>query len=100
MLQPVLAMAALTAIVWVRMYAIRLPEMHRRGIDPQALASSAVKYGVLQDTRAADNFANLFEVPVLFYVGAFAAIAAGLVTPVSLGLAWAFVALRVVHSLI
>ena len=100
MLQPVLAMAGLTALVWVRMYSVRLPEMRRRGISPQSLATSAEKHGRLQDTRASDNFANLFEVPVLFYVAAFAAIMTGVVTPVSLGLAWPFVGLRGVHSLI
>ena len=100
MLQPVLAMAGLTAMVWIRLYTVRLPEMRRRRIDPQSLATSGEKAGRLQDTRASDNFINLFEVPVLFYVGAFAAILADAVTPLALGLAWAFVGLRAVHSLI
>ncbi len=100
MLQPVLAMAGLTALVWIRLYTVRLPEMRRRRIDPQSLATSGEKAGRLQDTRASDNFINLFEVPVLFYVGAFAAILADAVTPLALGLAWAFVGLRAVHSLI
>ncbi len=100
MLQPVLAMAGLTALVWIRLYTVRLPEMRRRRIDPQSLATSGEKAGRLQDTRASDNFINLFEVPVLFYVGAFAAILADAVTPLALGLAWTFVGLRAVHSLI
>ena len=100
MLQPVLAMAGLTAMVWIRLYTVRLPEMRRRRIDPQSLATSGEKAGRLQDTRASDNFINLFEVPVLFYVGAFAAILADAVTPLALGLAWTFVGLRAVHSLI
>lgn len=100
MIAPVLAMAGLTVLVWVRMYAVRIPEMRRRRINPQSLATSGEKHGRLEDTRASDNFTNLFEVPVLFYVAAFAAVMTGVVTPVSLGLAWAFVALRLVHSAI
>ena len=99
LLLPLLAMVALTLMVWVRLYAVRIPEMKRNRIDPQRLAGSADK-GLLKDTRASDNFINLFEVPVLFYVGAFAAILADAVTPLALGLAWAFVGLRAVHSLI
>ena len=52
------------------------------------------------DTRAADNYRNLFEMPVLFYLALVVTAIAGLVTPLSLGLAWAYVALRVVHSAI
>ncbi|RYZ68828.1 MAG: hypothetical protein EOP91_16620, partial [Lysobacteraceae bacterium] len=52
------------------------------------------------DTRAADNFVNLFEVPVLFHLGLVVAYQTGQVTPLVLGLAWAFVAGRVLHGLI
>lgn len=43
-------------------------------------------------------FMNLLEVPVLFYVVAFMAYLTGLVNDVTVGLAWAYVALRFVHS--
>jgi len=100
MLQPVFAMAALTAAVWVRMFTMRLGQMKRERIHPQAVATSAQVAARLTDSRAADNFRNLFELPVLFYAAAFTAILLGAVTPVSLGLAWAFVALRILHSLV
>ena len=100
MLQPVLAMAGLTAMVWIRLYTVRLPEMRRRRIDPQSLATSGEKAGRLQDTRASDNFINLFEVPVLFHLALVVAFLTQQVTPLVLGLAWAFVAGRVLHSLI
>ncbi|CAN5186364.1 MAPEG family protein [soil metagenome] len=100
MLKPVLAMVGLTFIVWLRLYMVRIPEMRRRRIHPQSVATSVTKAGAYEDIRASDNFVNLFEMPVLFYVAAFTAIVTGLVTPVSLGLAWTFVALRVLHSLI
>jgi hypothetical protein len=100
MLQPIFAMAALTAVVWVRMFLMRLGQMKRERIHPQAVATSAQVVAKLTDSRAADNFRNLFELPVLFYAAAMVAMLMNVVTPVSLGLAWAFVLLRVAHSLI
>ena len=64
------------------------------------LATSAQAAALLTDSRAADNFRNLFELPVLFYVALVVADRIGMVDGISLGLAWAFVALRVVHSAI
>ena len=61
---------------------------------------SAAKATAFEDTRASDNFVNLFEMPVLFYVAAFVAILADAVTPLALALAWSFAGLRAVHSLI
>jgi hypothetical protein len=100
MLGPVFAMVALTFAVWLRLYAVRIPEMRRRRIHPQSVATSVLKAGAYEDVRASDNFANLFEVPVLFYVAALVALVLGLATPLALGLAWAYVALRALHSLI
>ena len=99
LLMPLLAMVALTLLVWVRLYAVRIPEMKRSRIDPQRLAGSADKH-LLKDTRASDNFINLFEVPVLFYVLVLATLATGVNDGVLLALAWAFVGLRAVHSAI
>lgn len=99
LLLPLLAMVGLTLLVWVRLYVVRVREMKRSRIDPQRLAGSADK-GLLKDTRASDNFINLFEVPVLFYVLVLASVASGVSDPVLLVLAWTFVGLRALHSLI
>lgn len=99
LLMPLLAMVALTLLVWLRLYQVRLPEMKRLGIPPQKLAGSADK-GLLKDTRASDNFINLFEVPVLFYVLVLGTLAVGLADSGFVLLAWVFVGLRALHSLI
>jgi len=98
MLSPAVAMVGLTFLVWVRLYHLRLREMARKRIDAQALAGSADVARLLADTRASDNFRNLFEVPVLFYAGVLLAAQAGFDDPALLALAWAFVGLRAVHS--
>ncbi|MBW3550256.1 MAG: MAPEG family protein [Proteobacteria bacterium] len=97
---PALAMAVLTFFVWWRMYFTRVGQMKRDRIHPQAVASSAQSAALLTDSRAADNFRNLFELPVLFYLALVVAAVTELATEVTLVLAWLFVALRVLHSAI
>jgi hypothetical protein len=97
---PAVAMAALTFVVWLRMYFTRVAQMKRERIHPQAVATSAQAAARLTDSSGADNFRNLFELPVLFYVALLLAAQTQQVTTLTLGLAWLFVALRVVHSAI
>lgn len=95
---PAGALVALTAIVWVRLYHERIGEIRRRRIHPQQLATSRGAAESLKDTRAADHFRNLFEVPVLFYALCALAAATGRVTPLLLGLAWLYVGVRIVQA--
>ncbi|WP_395643526.1 MAPEG family protein [Rudaea sp.] len=97
---PAVAMVALTFSVQMRMYATRIGEMKRERIHPQSIASSAQAAARLKDTRAADNFRNLFEMPVLFYPALIVAFLTAQVGVFTLSLAWAFVALRIAHSAI
>ena len=97
---PAASMVALTFVVWVRMYVVRIGEMKRERIDPQRVASSAQAAALLRDTRASDNFRNLFELPVLFYLALVVAALTSRVNALTLVLAWAFVAMRIVHSAI
>lgn len=97
---PAVAMVALTLVVQMRMYLTRVGEMKRERIHPQAVASSAQAAARFIDTRAADNFRNLFEVPVLFYPALIVAFLTAQVSVLTLALAWLFVALRIMHSAI
>ena len=97
---PAVAMVALTIVVWLRMYVTRIAQMQRERIHPQAVATSVQAAAKLTDCRAADNFRNLFELPVLFYLALVVAAQTGQVGALTLSLAWAFVALRVAHSAI
>jgi hypothetical protein len=51
-------------------------------------------------TKAARNYSNHFEMPVLFHAACAMALAAKAVDATLVGLAWAFVATRVVHTII
>ena len=97
---PAVAMVALTFVVWWRMYVVRIGQMKRERIHPQAVATSSQSSARLTDSCAADNFRNLFELPVLFYVALVVAAITGQVNATTIALAWAFVLLRIVHSAI
>jgi len=97
---PCAAMVGLTALVWVKLYWDRLGEMRERRIDPQAIATARDSAGRLERRDAADNFRNLFEIPVLFYLLCVALAVNGGSTPAFVAAAWAYVALRALHSMI
>jgi hypothetical protein len=99
-LWPMCAQAALVALVWLRLYALRLTEIRSRGIDPQQLARADEAVRLLENNRAADNLRNLFEIPVLFFAVCLALYVTGFVTQMQVSLAWGFVMLRAVHSLV
>lgn len=100
LLLPAFAMAALVMVVMMRMGFERLGQLARGRIHPQAVANSAQMAAQMKDTRAADNFRNLFELPVLFYLALVVGVLTEQASTLTVGLAWAFVALRVAHSAI
>ena len=84
------------------MYATRIPAMKEAGLDPQEAAypgtwAHRLRPGV---RSVADNYNHLHEQPTLFYALMFFAVLTGGGDAVTLGLAWAYVMLRVVHSLV
>lgn len=97
---PCVALVALTAIVWVRLFVDRIGEMRSRRIKPQSISTSGEISQALQHVKASDNFSNLFEVPVLFYVLCISLAVTQTVTPWFVYGAWGFVVLRATHSFI
>lgn len=100
MINPILAMVTLTFLVWVIAVRQRIQEMKTRKIPPQSIARSRDVAQQLQNTQALDNFNNLFQMPVLFYVAGILLIvhpASSMLAPV---LGWLYVALRYAHSFI
>ena len=100
-LLPLLAMVFLTFVVWVYLYALRIPEIKRLGIDPDELQDRAESHKLLTVSGAAsNNLKNLFEIPILFYLAAMIAMLVMIQDDLLVWLAWGFVILRVVHSAI
>jgi hypothetical protein len=100
-LYPVIALVLLTFIVMMLMLKERVAEMKERRIHPQSAPSSTQLSSVLKNTKGADNYKNLFELPVLFYVlCVILMFTTKALSPVLLALAWAYVALRAWHSFV
>jgi hypothetical protein len=98
---PVVALALLAFIVMYAMLKERIAEMKERRIHPQSAPSSSQMSSILKNTKGADNYKNLFELPTLFYVlCVILMFSTKALSPVLLGLAWAFVALRYWHSFV
>ncbi len=99
LLAPVLVLMGLTIVLLFRMGFMRVRAVQRREvrIGDIALGQQAWPEAV---TKVSNAFRNQFELPVLFYVLAIIAILTRQADYVMVGLAWAFVALRVVHALI
>ncbi len=106
-LAPIVALAGWTMVMWLWMYATRLPAMARAGIDGTKLVGSTGRglrddlaaAGELRACWVADNYNHLLEQPVLFYAVALVLALIGAGDGVTLAFAWGYVGLRIVHSL-
>lgn len=102
MLQPVIALVLWSMVMWAWLYATRLPAMVRARTPLDPTQPRDVMLGGLPPRVRwkADNYNHLMEQPTLFYATVLTLALLGQGDPINLGLAWAYVALRVVHSLI
>ncbi len=101
MLTPVLVLVCLSLLIWIWMYATRIPAMRRAKLDPDAaMHPGALNVLPSEVRRVADNYNHLMEQPTIFYALVFYIYLAGLVDPFYVGLAWAYVGLRVIHSVV
>ena len=99
-LYPLLAMFLLVCIVAGTMLMRRVAFYKSNRVHPQKTATSAQMATTITDSRAADNFKNLFETPVLFYIACVIIFSAGLICTAHILLAWGYVAARFTHSYI
>ena len=98
---PMLALVLLTFGVLIALFRSRV-RMVREGLAPVSYFRTF--QGSIEQpefsVKPQRHFANLFEAPVLFYVGCLAAMVTGVTGMLVIVLAWAYVALRYVHAYI
>lgn len=107
-LQPVVALAAWTMIIWLWMYATRLPAMGRAGIDAKNMVGSTggglrddlIAKGEERASWVADNYNHLHEAPTVFYAVSLVLAMIGQGDNLNATIAWVYVGLRVAHSLL
>jgi hypothetical protein len=100
LIAPILALVLWTLVIWVWMYATRIPAMQKAKIDPQEAMRTRVLNLPPEVMWVSDNYNHLMEQPTIFYATAIAAQIAGQADAISIALAWGYVVLRIVHSLI
>ena len=101
MIFPVLALIVWTFVMWAWMYATRIPAIQSSDIDMDELSRTGAPLEMPPEVaRVADNYNHLHEQPTLFYALALSAAMLGAVDTGQVALAWAYVGLRIIHSLI
>jgi len=92
----------LTFVVWVYMYIRRLHYMLTHGVSSNSVATPELLNSLLPEhiNRPSNNLKNLFELPVLFYVLCISLVVLQIEDTSFVNLAWVYVALRAIHSLI
>jgi len=101
-LTPALALIVWSLVMWIWLYATRIPAIRAAGINPaSAKEPESLNVLPLKVRQVAYNYNHLMEQPTLFYALVFyTALANRWPGDVPLLLAWAYVVLRVVHSLV
>ena len=99
-LLPVLTLAFWTFIIFAIMAPARFYFLRKK--HPQTAAHTKNLKGVLPPwtERVGDNYNHLFEQPVIFYVVALSIAVINNIEPLMIQLAWVYVALRVLHSIV
>lgn len=100
-LAPVTVLLLLSCVMWLWMYATRLPAVAKAKmkLDPYQPKGQQMAELPARVRWKADNYNHLLEQPTLFYAAAFTLALLGAGDGLNLALAWAYVGLRVVHSL-
>jgi hypothetical protein len=103
-LKPVAVLIIWSLVMLVWMVIVRLPAMKRAGIDINKVVGGKPGGldGVVDDKAQwpAHNYIHLMEQPTIFYAAALLLAIVGWGNGMNATIAWAYVVLRIVHSLI
>jgi hypothetical protein len=101
-LQPVVVLVLWSLVMWAWLYATRIPAMRKAevALDPSLTSADLAARLPPQVRWKADNYNHLMEQPTIFYATALALAVMGQGEGLNATLAWVYVALRVVHSLV
>lgn len=104
-LEPLAVLAAWTMLMWVWMYATRIPAINKLPKDSSPDADRGWTSAKLEALLApeiqwkAHNYNHLHEAPTVFYAVALALALIGQGDGLSATAAWIYVALRIAHSI-
>jgi hypothetical protein len=100
LMTPLLILVCWTLVMWIWMYAARIPAMQKAGVDPAKIKEGADLDGLpIQVRQVAHNYNHLHEQPVIFYALCIYAHTQGVTTELTVTAAWVYVGLRIAHSI-
>lgn len=100
-LTPILALIVWSLVIWLWMYVKRVPAMQKASIQPNDARHPGSLDVLPSATRqVADNYNHLMEQPTIFYALVFYLYLSAQADHTAILLAWAYVILRVLHSLV
>ncbi|WP_444932561.1 MAPEG family protein [Microbulbifer sp. JTAC008] len=101
-IQPVIALIAWSMVMWLWMYATRLPAVKKAKLklDPNAPRGEQMSTLPPHVRWKADNYNHLMEQPTIFYALAISLAVLGAGDGINYILAWAYVGIRVIHSIV
>src|SRR5262245_31320876 len=99
---PVIALVLWSFVMWAWLYATRIPAIRKYNValDPHRPPGEFHAQLPAEVRWKADNYNHLMEQPTLFYAVALTLALLGQDNGLNLSLAWLYVGLRVIHSLI
>lgn len=102
LLGAVIALVLWSMLMWAWMYVTRIPAIlqMKMKLDPQAPRGEQMNLLPATVRWKADNYNHLMEQPTIFYALALSLVLMGAGDGLNALLAWAYVGLRVVHSLV
>jgi hypothetical protein len=98
MITPVVALVIWSLIMLIWLYATRIPAMQAAKVRPGEATKSQME--ALPSANVANNYNHLMEQPTLFYAICFALHLLDQATDFNIGVAWLYVVIRVIHSLV
>ena len=101
-LAPLIVLVLWSFVMWAWLYATRIPAIVKNKIvlDPDRPKEEFHARLPAQVRWKADNYNHLMEQPTLFYAVALTLALIGEGVGLNAGLAWLYVALRIIHSLV
>lgn len=103
-LKPVVVLVAWSLVMWAWMIAVRMPALKKAGIDLGKVRGSRPGQldGIVPDKAQwpAHNYMHLMEQPTIFYAVAIVIALSGTGNGANAMIAWGYVAIRIVHSVL
>lgn len=101
-LVPIVVLVAWTMVIWFWMYLTRIPAIYGMKMELDSHAPRGEQMSTLPSSVRwkADNYNHLMEQPTIFYAIALTLALLGEGNGINAQLAWAYVIIRIVHSLV